>query len=131
MGLLSRVFGRNGNGRVDNLVVAAPPQEVDLEWVGEWVSRVKDHVFVRREDNVFIKRPNQAFKLNPEGVDLMARLLEGETLESILAPHRGRIEVWRHVERFLLDVRLMLKEGLNDTYESCAVDKIPQRYRPR
>ncbi|MDJ0974031.1 MAG: radical SAM protein [Planctomycetota bacterium] len=125
MGLLSRVFGRNGNGRLEEMAIAAAPQEVDLEWVSEWVSRVKDHVFVRREDNVFIKRPNQAFKLNPEGVDLMARLLEGETLESILAPHRGRIEVWRHVERFLLDVRLMLKEGLNDTYESCAVDKIP------
>lgn len=126
MGLLARVFrgSRHGEEGVDQAVAAAPP-EVDLDWVGEWISRVHDHVFVRREDNVFIKRPNQAFKLNPEGVDLMDRLLRGESLASILAPHCGRLTVWKHVERFLLDVRTMLKDGLNDTYESCAVEKIP------
>ncbi len=98
---------------------------MDLAWVEAWVSRVRDYVFVRREDRVFIKRPNQAFKMNAEGVDLMARLLGGESLDSILAPHRGRLEVWQHVERFLLDLRAMLKTGLDDTYESPAVDKIP------
>jgi len=125
MAWLQRLLGRPPSASPGITTVAPAPAEVDVAWIGEWVERVRDYVFVRAEDNVFIQRPNKAFKLNSEGVDLLKRLLDGEPLESILAPQRGDLRVWRHVERFLLDVRLMLKEGLNDTYESCAVEKIP------
>lgn len=97
----------------------------DLSWVSEWVSNVRDYIHVREEDSLFIQRPNKAFKLNPEGVRLMKRLLEGESVSDILAPYRGEPRAWRDTERFLLDLRKLLKEGLDDTYESSAVEKIP------
>jgi radical SAM protein with 4Fe4S-binding SPASM domain len=108
----------------------APPQTrepdpVDLTWVAEWIRNVSDFVFVRAEDRLFIQRPNKAFKLNPEGVAIMKRLLDGESVAAILAPHRGHPRAARDLERFLLDLRRLLREGIDDTYESPAVTKIP------
>src|SRR5690606_37704724 len=117
MAFLEMLFGRK------QAVVQQPV--VDLSWVREWMRNVHDYIEVREEDNVFIQRPNKAFKLNPEGIRLIKRLREGESIEQILAPWGDNPAVWRDTERFLLDLRTMLKEGLNDTYESPAVDKIP------
>jgi radical SAM protein with 4Fe4S-binding SPASM domain len=98
---------------------------VDLTWVDEWIRNVSDYVFVREDDRLFIQRPNKAFKLNPEGVAIMKRLLAGESVAAILAPHRGHPHAARDLERFLLDLRRLLKEGIDDTYESPAVTKVP------
>ncbi|MCZ7606837.1 MAG: radical SAM protein [Planctomycetota bacterium] len=117
MAFLEMLFGRK------QAVMQRPV--VDLSWVREWIKNVYDYIEVREEDSVFIQRPNKAFKLNPEGIRLIKRLREGESIEQILAPWGDNPAVWRDTERFLLDLRTMLKEGLNDTYESLAVDKIP------
>ncbi|MHC4852216.1 MAG: radical SAM protein, partial [Planctomycetota bacterium] len=101
------------------------PELPDLSWVDEWVSNVRDHIYVREEDSVFIQRPNRAFHLNPQGVAMMKLLLSGQSIQQVLAPYRGSVQVWRDTEQFLLDVRKLLKEGLDDTYESSAVDKVP------
>jgi len=110
--------------------MAAPPRTrepdpVDLTWVAEWIRNVADYVFVREDDRLFIQRPNKAFKLNPEGVAVMKHLLDGGSVRDILAPHRGHPRAARDLERFLLDLKKLLKEGLDDTYESPAVTKIP------
>ncbi len=97
----------------------------DLSWVAEWVDNVRDYVYVRAEDQVFIQRPNKAFKLNASAIEILQRLFAGEKLADILAPHGGDPQVWQDVEVFLLDLRTMLKQGLSETYESSAVDKIP------
>ncbi len=96
-----------------------------LDWVGEWISNVRDFIYVRSEDNVFIQRPNKAFHLNDEGVTLMKALLDGQPIEDILAPHANNPQAIQDTGQFLLDLRQMLKEGIDDTYESSAVEKIP------
>lgn len=101
----------------------AGPDRPDLSWVAEWAANVRDHVRVREEDALFIVRPNRAFKINHAAVVMLTRLFEGEPIEEILAPH-GAV-AWRDTERFLLDLRTMLLQGLPDTYESPAVDKEP------
>jgi len=101
------------------------PGAVDLTWVDEWVRNVADYVFVREDDRLFIQRPNKAFKLNAAGVAIMRRLLAGESVAAVLAPHRDHPRAARDLERFLLDLRKFLKDGIDDTYESPAVTKVP------
>jgi radical SAM protein with 4Fe4S-binding SPASM domain len=97
----------------------------DLSWADEWARRVRDFVFVREEDGVFIQRPNKAFRLNASGVALAKRLLAGEPVASILAPWRDDPRPWRDAERFLLDLRRMLKGGIPDDDPSPAVERVP------
>ncbi len=97
----------------------------DLSWADEWAENVREFVFVREEDSVFIQRPNKAFHVNPSGARLAKRLFDGERLSSILAPFRGDPRVWRDTERFLLDLRLMLRGGIPDGHESSAVERVP------
>ncbi len=99
--------------------------EPDLSWVDEWARNVRDFVSVREEDSVFIQRPNKAFKLNAAGVALLRRLFAGESLESVLGPHGADPRARRDVERFLLDLRCLLRHGLPDGYESSAVVREP------
>ena len=106
----------------DPSVIDEPEGErPDLGWTAEWSERVRDHVFVRESDGVFIVRPNRAFKINEGAVRLLKRLFAGEPVEAILAGHP--LQAWRDTERFLLDLRRMLLDGLPDTYESPAVEK--------
>lgn len=121
--MLARVLRRLRPDR--SAAAPASPSRPDLSWVAEWIENVRDHVFVRAEDRVFVQRPNRACHLNEAGIAILGRLLDGEALERILEPHGGDPRVWCDVERFLLDVRTMLKHGLDDTYESAAVDKVP------
>lgn len=97
----------------------------DLSWVGEWIANVRDYIHVREEDSLFIQRPNKAFKLNPQGIRIMTRLLAGEDLEVILGPHARNPQARQDVDLFLRDLRKLLKDGLEDTYDSPAVTKIP------
>lgn len=97
----------------------------DLSWVDEWVANVREYVFVREEDGVFIQRPNKAYHLNPAGARLAKRLLDGERLSAILAPYGSDPRVWRDTERFLLDLRMLLKGGIPDCHRSSAVERVP------
>ena len=64
-------------GLLRRLLPASAPQPApladlpDLSWVDEWVANVKDYIAVREEDDLFIQRPNKAFKLNPQGIELI------------------------------------------------------------
>ena len=89
---------------------AADPPGPDLDWVPEWVANVREFIDVRVEDRVLIQRPNRAVKLNEQGARILRRLLDGEPLAAILAGFRRTPQAWRDTERFLLDVRRLLKD---------------------
>ena len=97
----------------------------DLSWADEWAANVREYVFVREDDGVFIQRPNKAFKLNPAAARMLRRLLGGERIADILAPYAAHPSAARDTERFLLDLRCMLKHGLPDDYASGAVTREP------
>ena len=103
---------------------AAEPRP-DLAWADEWARNVREFVFVREEDSVFIQRPNKAFHLNPAGVRIAKRLLDGEAIATILAPFGDDPRPWRDTERFLLDLRRMLAGGIPDDDPSTAVERVP------
>jgi len=54
-----------------------------LEWIDDYVARLREYIFVREEDNLLIKVPNVAHKLNPSGVRLMKRLQSGTSVMEI------------------------------------------------
>ncbi len=122
MGLVKQFLQRWMPGETEVLPHDVVP---DLSWVSEWIGNVKEYIHVREEDQLFIQRPNKAFKLNPQGIKILSRLLAGESIEQILAPYGANLQVWRDTDRFLRDIRMMLKHGLDDTYESPALEKIP------
>lgn len=97
----------------------------DLSWADEWASNVRDYVFVREDDGVFIQRPNKAFKLNPAAARMLKRLFDGEPIATILEPFVEHPRAALDTERFLLDLRCMLRHGLPDDYESVAVERKP------
>ena len=106
----------------------AAPSDVlspDLSWADEWARNVRDFVFVREDDGVFIQRPNKAFKLNAPAARMLRRLLGGEPIASILGPHARNPQAACDTERFLRDLRCMLKHGLPDDYASPAVVREP------
>ncbi len=95
----------------------------DLSWVNEWIANVKDYIFVRAEDNVFIQRPNKAFHLNDQGISIMQQLLDGKSIENVLSLYGHNPRAGYDINIFLQDLRKMLKNGIDDTYESSAVEK--------
>ncbi|NNG01876.1 MAG: radical SAM protein [Desulfobacteraceae bacterium] len=111
-----------GHARDD---VVFPHQDYDLSWVDEWIANVRDYIHVRAEDNVFIQRPNKAFHLNDQGIDIVKSLIDGKSIRDILVPYGPDPRIWRDTWQFLTDLRKLLKDGLQDTYESSAVEKIP------
>jgi len=43
----------------------------DLDWIDDFMKRVKSHLFVREEDSVLILPPNRVYKLNTSGLALV------------------------------------------------------------
>ena len=119
---LARIRQMMRSSRVETVEVVELP---DLSWVDTWIRNVRDYIHVREEDNVFIKRPNTAFHLNPQGVAIVKRLLDGASIAEVLAPYGKDPRVWGDVDQFLRDLKMMLQHGIDDTYESAAVEKKP------
>lgn len=87
-----------------------------LDWIDEFVARVKDYVRVRPEDGVLIKMPQEVFQLNRSGLLLLERALGGEKARRIALSagalnHPERIA---RIHTFFCDVRDLLANRLGD-----------------
>lgn len=99
--------------------------ENNLEWVDEFITRVKPYIFVRVEDNLLIKRPNNAQKLNPTGAKILKSLLNGAKIEQILAKVKYSQEKINDISNFMLAVRHSLEGNLNEFSINPAVEITP------
>ena len=54
-----------------------PEEQWPLDWIDGYAARIRPFVHVREEDRLLIKVPNEAYKLNPSGVRVLRRVLEG------------------------------------------------------
>ncbi|MFC1586783.1 radical SAM/SPASM domain-containing protein [Planctomycetota bacterium] len=102
-----------------------PVAKTDISWIDEYILNVSEAIFVRETDNLLIKLPNQAFKLNMAGIRLLKRLLAGEKITEITKEYGGSESVRRDIHIFFMDLRRLLKSGIDDLYESPAVEKRP------
>jgi len=100
-----------------------------LEWVDEYVSRVREYVFVRTDDNILIKRPNQAFRMNDAAIRILDRLFnQGESVGGIVEEQQDRERVIRDLDVFFRDLRCLLTHGLDERHRSPAVRPVEFDY---
>ncbi len=88
----------------------------DLGWIDEFAERIRPYVRVRAEDGVLIQMPLTVTKLNDTGVRLLARSLEGVSIETIAreAGACGHPERLHSIHSFFCDVRDLLSGRLGD-----------------
>ncbi len=97
----------------------------ELKWVDEYVKMVAPFIYVRAEDNLLIKIPNEAYKLNPQGLNILTRLLGGESVYTIVERYPDKEKTAYDIHNFFCDLRALLKGCLNERDERRAVEKIP------
>ncbi len=82
-----------------------------LDWVDEYIRRVKPYIYVRMRDHLLIKRPNQVVKLNPTGALILHELLAGTSIRAVMGDLDRRKK--DEVALFLHAVRKQVESGLN------------------
>lgn len=92
----------------------AQQEQYPLEWIDEYVARLRDHVFVREEDCLLIKVPNEAHKLNPSGIRILNRLFHGERVLDLWRSYGGTPEVRRDLYQFFVGLKQVLQGCVNE-----------------
>jgi radical SAM protein with 4Fe4S-binding SPASM domain len=95
-------------------LMAHPETLYPLDWIDDYIARVRDYIFVREEDCLLIKVPNEAHKLNPPAVAILARLLNGEHIETLWISFGGTEEIRRDLYHFFVAMKQALQGCLNE-----------------
>jgi len=85
-----------------------------LDWIDEYVARLRDYIFVREDDCLLIKVPNEAYKLNPSGVKTLQRLLGGEPVADLWRSYGGTDEVRRDIHDFFIGLKIVLEKKIDE-----------------
>ena len=85
-----------------------------LEWIDAYVARLRDYVVVREEDALLIKVPNEAHKLNPSGVRVLKRLLDGGGILDVWREAGGTGDVRRDLYTFFVSLKQVLQGCVNE-----------------
>jgi len=96
-----------------------------LDWIDEYVVRLRDFIFVREEDCLLIKVPNEAHKLNAAAVRILTRLLDGESIHNVWKSFGGSDEVRRDLYQFFIGLKQVLQGCVNEQRLPEAVDSRP------
>jgi len=97
--------------------------EKRVGWIDDYVKRIKPYVRVREKDGLLIKIPNQAWKLNPQGVRLLAFLLRGASVFDVLRKYGDKEKVSLDVYAFFRDLGALLKGCYDERAPRRAVEK--------
>lgn len=96
-----------------------------LEWIDDYVARLRAFIVVREEDSLLIKVPNEAHKLNPSGIRILGRLLAGETVVALWRSYGGTPEVRRDLYDFFVGLKQLLQGCLDERHPPRAVTRRP------
>ena len=96
-----------------------------LDWIDEYVERLRDFIFVREEDCLLIKVPNEAHKLNSSAVRILRRLLDGENIDDVWTSFGRSDEVRRDLYQFFIGLKQVLQGCVNEHRLPDAVESRP------
>jgi len=94
---------------------------MDINWIDEFVRRIKPFIYVRDEDNLLILIPNQAYNLNPSAVAILSFLLGGNPVRRLLQEVGDEPEKRREIHHFFCDLRALVSGCLRDQEKRAAV----------
>jgi radical SAM protein with 4Fe4S-binding SPASM domain len=93
----------------------------NLEWVDEFIRRIKPYIYVRELDKLLILIPNQAYKLNDTGVGTLSFLLKGRSIDEFLDIVGDSTEKRRELHYFFCDLRAAVSGCLREDDQREAV----------
>jgi len=96
-----------------------------LDWIDEYVVRLRDFIFVREEDCLLIKVPNEAHKLNSSAVRILSRLLDGESIHDVWKSFGRSAEVRRDLYQFFIGLKQVLQGCVNEHRLPDAIESRP------
>ena len=92
-----------------------------LEWIDGYVVRLREFIVVREVDSLLIKVPNEAYKLNPSGIRVLRRLLEGESVLALWRSYGATEDVRRDLYEFFVGLKRLLQGCLDEEHLPAAV----------
>lgn len=94
----------------------------DLDWIDEFVRKIKPYIYVRELDRLLILIPNQVYKLNPSGAAILNYLLKGNSISKLLALIGDTEEKRREINYFFCDLRSIISGCLRDSEKRAAIE---------
>ena len=96
-----------------------------MDWIDDYIARIKPYVRVREADSLLIKIPNQTHKLNPQGLKLLKFLFAGGRAAGVVEkyPEDRREQVSLDMYYFFRDLMAILKGCYNEREERYAVER--------
>lgn len=101
-----------------------PPSSVKLDWVDNFVKRIRPYVHVRLTDRVLIRLPNQAFKLNRTGAHVLHHIIQGGSIKDILHARPQDEALPSQLHSFFMDLSRTLDSALCDAYRSASLERV-------
>lgn len=93
----------------------------DLAWIDEFITNVRDYIFVRTEDNILIKRPNQACKINSTAAQILKFLLDGGKINELIK--KAGVDKIDEIQNFMFAIKGYLEGSLDEFSLNPAVEK--------
>ena len=97
---------------------------IQLDWVDNFVDRIRPYVHVRLTDRVLIRLPNQAFKLNKTGARVLHHIINGGSIKDILKARASDSELPAQLQSFFIDLSRMLDSAVCDAYQSPSLERV-------
>jgi len=93
----------------------------DLNWIDDFVKKVRSYIYVRELDRLLILIPNQVYRLNHSGVALLRFLLGGHSIHEFLATVGDTDRKRKEIHFFFCDLRAAVSGCLNENEEREAI----------
>lgn len=93
----------------------------NLDWVDDFVEKIKPYIYVRKLDKLLILIPNQAYKLNESGVAMLDYLIKGHSIKEFLSLINDNEAKRKDIHYFFCDLRAAVSGCLRENEKREAV----------
>jgi radical SAM protein with 4Fe4S-binding SPASM domain len=97
-------------------------QQYDLQWIDEFVRKIKPFIYVRARDRLLILFRNLAYQLYVSGVSMLQYLLSGHSVDDFIRVIGDDESKRRDIHCFFCDLRAVVSGCLREQEERKAVD---------